>query len=192
MKVCLPFKDLNKPWYEAGRCYAEKGEPYPDHPDPCEDYNLETLGDSDLGEPLIACFAGIVITANYYPVWGNILRIMSIPVPAIPTGNMWWKEYAAGRYSNIGEIYVVKYAHLRDMYFRPGEVVAMGVVVGTVGKGADNRYSAHLHMEISKGSVPPAEMQGKRGGLYNFIQPSKFFATMDIEQKEIDNVVKFG
>jgi hypothetical protein len=54
----LPMQNLEKAWYEA----AHRG-PYNVHPERCEDWNLETLGNTDLGEPLVAPWSGVVIAA---------------------------------------------------------------------------------------------------------------------------------
>jgi len=101
--VRLPMKNLEKPWYEATRVFG----PYNGHPRYCEDWNLEAGGDSDLGEPLVAPWSGVVINAyEAGGAWGKIVRIMGLT----PAGDMvTWMG-----------------AHLAEVWVRAGDVVMVG------------------------------------------------------------------
>jgi len=161
----LPMKALEKPWYEATRVYG----PYNGHPRYCEDWNLETGGDSDLGELLVAPFSGVVINAfNAGGAWGNILRIL-------------------GR-TPEGEVVTWMGAHLAAMYVQAGDVVTVGDQIGTIGN-ADGRYAAHLHEQICVGAVPGPEVFGT-DRLYDFRQPSVFYAEHGVEADVIRRVTE--
>ena len=121
----LPLGNLGKAWYEATRRFG----PYNEHPERCEDWNLESGGDTDLGEPLVAPFSGIVINArDWGGAWGKIVRIL-------------------GR-TPEGELVCWMGAHLDEIHVKPGDVVQVGDPVGTIGT-ADGRYAAHLHEQVT-------------------------------------------
>ena len=102
-----------------------------------EDWNGRGGGDSDLGDPVFATAHGLVITAQTFPVWGNIVLLEHV----LPTGQKVWSQYA----------------HLNDLYVKKGDIVRRGEVVGTIGKGGDHRYLAHLHFEIRLRKLPASK-----------------------------------
>lgn len=72
-EVVMAVKNIDKAWYEATRVFG----PYNVHPGSCEDWNLESGGNTDLGEPLVAPFSGLVIAAHDYGGWyGRIIQIL--------------------------------------------------------------------------------------------------------------------
>jgi len=147
----LPMKDLGKSWYEATRVFG----PYNGHPRYCEDWNLESGGDSDLGELLVAPFSGVVINAyDAGGAWGKIVRILGITL--------------------AGELVTWMGAHLAAIYVNAGDAVTIGDLIGTIGN-ADGRYAAHLHEQICVGEVPGPEVFGT-DRRYDFRQPSEFYA----------------
>ncbi len=127
-----PMKNLEKPWYEA----AHLG-PYNYHPERCEDWNLESMGNTDLGEPLVAPFSGLVLAAaNYGGGTGRVCQILGItPSGALIVWGGW---------------------HLHSLFVAAGLVVEVGDPIGTIGN-ADGRYAgAHLHEQICMSSNLPA------------------------------------
>ena len=152
----LPMANLDKAWYEATRRFG----PYNEHPERCEDWNLESGGDTDLGELLVAPFSGLVINArDWGGAWGKIVRIL-------------------GR-TPQGELVTWMGAHLDEMHVKPGDVVQIGDPVGTIGT-ASGRYAAHLHEQISVGEVPaPWTFGGDRR--FDFRQPSEFYVKHGVE-----------
>jgi len=163
--VRLPMKDLTKAWYEATRVFG----PYNGHPRYCEDWNLESGGDSDLGERLVAPFSGVVINAfNAGGGWGRILRILGL-TPA-------------------GEVVTWMGAHLRTIYVTVGEVVTMGEDVGEIGN-VDGRYAAHLHEQICVGEVPSAEVFGT-DRRYDFRQPSQWYVEHGVPEALMQRVTE--
>lgn len=102
---------------------------------PGEDWNGKTGGDTDLGEPVFAISHGRVVDSDFYrPGWGNVTLIEH----RLPDGRVVWSQYA----------------HMEDRRVATGEVVARGQHIGGIGKGADNRWVAHLHFEIRKKNLP--------------------------------------
>jgi len=164
--VRLPLKNLHKAWYEATRRLG----PYNSHPEFCEDWNLESGGDTDLGEPLVAPFDGIVINAyDAGGAWGLILRIL-------------------GR-TPEGELVTWMGAHLDEMYVHPGELVAAGQDIGTIGTG-HGEYAAHLHEQICIGEVPGPEVFGS-DRRYDFRQPSVWYQEMGVDPDDVRHVAEY-
>lgn len=98
-------------------------------PHPGQDFNKNCGGDCDLGEPVYAVANGIVVDSeNYPPVWGNIILIEH----TLPDGNKVWSQYA----------------HLQNRLVGKDTTVEKGAQIGTIGKGYNNIYYAHLHFEI--------------------------------------------
>jgi murein DD-endopeptidase MepM/ murein hydrolase activator NlpD len=100
---------------------------------PGEDWNGLQGGDSDLGAPVYTVAHGLVVTADSFPAWGNIVLIEH----HLPDGNRVWSQYA----------------HLQDCFVEEDQVMWRGDQIGTIGKGAGERYPAHLHFEIRRESL---------------------------------------
>lgn len=99
-------------------------------------------GDSDLGAPVYAAADGVVVASAYSPEsWGNIVLVQHDDVPGY--GTLW-----------------TQYAHLQSWAVPRGEKVARGQVLGFIGKGAGNRFLAHLHFEIRKADLPATYWPG--------------------------------
>jgi hypothetical protein len=165
-KFRLPMANIDKAWYEAARHFG----PYNEHPERCEDWNLESGGDTDLGEPLVAPFSGVVINArDWGGAWGKIVRIL-------------------GR-TPQGELVTWMGAHLDEMHVKPGDVVQVGDPVGTIGT-ADGRYAAHLHEQVSVGEVPaPWTFGGDRR--FDFRQPSEFYKEHGVDAELVRRSVEY-
>ncbi|MEM7348104.1 MAG: peptidoglycan DD-metalloendopeptidase family protein, partial [Chloroflexota bacterium] len=102
-----------------------------------EDWNGIGGRDTDLGDPVYAVAHGLVITAKPFSTWGNIVLLEHI----LPTGRKVWSQYA----------------HLNDRFVKKGDIVRRGEVIGTIGKGGDHRYLAHLHFEIRLRKLPASK-----------------------------------
>lgn len=102
---------------------------------PGEDWNGKGGGDSDQGDPIYAIAHGVVVTAAYYPVsWGNTVLLHH----ALPDGSTVWSQYT----------------HLEEMGVAEGDLVMRGDALGTLGKGAGDKWIAHLHFEIRTADLP--------------------------------------
>lgn len=92
-----------------------------------EDWNGNGGGDSDLGDPVHAIAAGVVVSArDHGGGWGNVVRVAH--------------DLGTTRIESL-------YAHLDRMDVAAGQVVAVGESIGTIGT-AGGRYPAHLHLEL--------------------------------------------
>lgn len=161
----LPMKNLDQPWYEATRVFG----PYNGHPEFCEDWNLETGGNSDFGEPLVAPFSGIVINAyNANGAWGRIVRILGL-TPR-------W------------ELITWMGAHLAEIAVEAGQIVRVGDDIGAIGN-VRGRYAAHLHEQICVGQVPGPEVYGTARH-YDFRQPSQFYLQHGVDADLIARVTE--
>ncbi|MBN2340509.1 MAG: M23 family metallopeptidase [Deltaproteobacteria bacterium] len=121
-----------------------------------EDWNGVGGGDSDLGDPIYAVANGVVFfTEDIQLGWGNVVRILH---------NIGSKE--APEYIDS------LYAHLIDVYVRPGAMVKKGDPIGTMGN-CDGLYAAHLHFEMRHKAFMPI------GGAYSvktdgYLNPTLF------------------
>lgn len=99
-------------------------------------------GDSDLGAP-VYCMADGVVVASLYSAesWGNIVMVRHDGVPG--HGTLW-----------------SQYAHLNARAVGVGDRVTRGQVLGGVGKGAGDRFAAHLHLEVRRGDSPATAWPG--------------------------------
>ncbi len=94
------------------------------------DWNGKGGGDSDLGDPIHATAAGVVIEATDIGYdWGNVVRIV----------------HDCGVES--------LYAHLGTIETHPGATVKRGQRIGTIGK-IEGSTGAHLHFEIRDRPLP--------------------------------------
>jgi len=126
---------------------------------PGEDWNGRGGGDTDLGDPIYAVAHGKVVDMGHYPVWGNIVLLEH----ALPDGSRVWSQYA----------------HLdKIMVSQQGQTVQRGQQIGTMGKGDNNRYIAHLHFEIRKKSLPIGNwspmVKDRSAVLANYHNPTEF------------------
>lgn len=118
-----------------------------------------TTGDQDFGEPAFAAANGIVVEANAFPTWGNLILI----------------EHTLGDGSKVQTLY----GHLATMKVTKGATVTRRQQIGTVGKGDPNApVSAHLHFEVRKPPFPAANyfpcQQSTQYVLDHYYDPLKF------------------
>lgn len=97
-----------------------------------DDWNGVGGGDTDLGDPVHAVAAGVVVEAiDHGGGWGNVVRIVH-PCDGVES----------------------LYAHLATIDVAVGATVQRGTQVGTIGTAA-GRYPAHLHLELRARSGMP-------------------------------------
>mgnify|MGYP006294588231 CR=1 FL=1 len=164
--VQMPLKNTDKAWYEATRRYG----PYRYHPQRCEDWNLETGGNTDLGEPLVAPFNGLVLSARNWG--GNIGRVVQI-LGGVDAQMVVWAGW-----------------HLQDIAVVAGQIVYAGDPLGTIGN-ADGRYAgAHLHEQIcilNEYGVPhPRTFPSD--GRYGWVQPSQFYIDHGVDAALVERL----
>jgi len=101
---------------------------------PGEDWNIPGAGNGDLGEPAYAIGHGQVVFSGWNTALGNVVLIKH----RLPGDTYIWSQYA----------------HLDRRDVRAGEIVQRRQVIGTVGRGPNNRFAAHLHFEIRCADLP--------------------------------------
>ncbi len=120
-----------------------------------EDWNKNTGGNTDCGEPVYAIANGTVTFAENAGVgWGNVIIIEH----TLPDGT---------RVQSL-------YGHLQEILKTSGEVKKREQI-GRVGN-ADGRYLCHLHLELRDATCP---MWNRAGGGYStdrngWLDPSEF------------------
>ena len=102
-----------------------------------EDWNDIRGGNSDDGAPFYCIGHGVIEAMGFYPTWGNIILVKHM----FPKGLTFWSMYAHGRYM-LPELEI-------------GTEVKRDEVLGTIGRGANDRFYAHLHFEIRLENLPP-------------------------------------
>jgi hypothetical protein len=122
-----------------------------------EDWNTlrPPLGDADLGDAVYAVAHGRVTTADYFiPSWGNIVLI----------------EHELGETRLWSQ-----YAHCQEMLVSADDEVERGQKIATIGKGAGDRYPAHLHFEIRRRDLQPTAWGWTREQvLLYYLHPTEF------------------
>lgn len=166
----LPMMDLDQPWYEATRRYG----PYNFHPERCEDWNLESGGNTDLGEGLCAPFSGIVLSAHDWGGGvGRVVQLLGV--------------------TQVGGLIVWAGWHLHTIEVRTGQVVEVGEEIGSIGN-ADGRYlGAHLHEQIcvvNEWGVP-APTTFASDGRYDWQQPSAFYVARGVDADLVRRATEF-
>jgi hypothetical protein len=126
---------------------------------PGEDWNGRGGGDTDLGAPVYAIANGRVAWADYNPKsWGNVVLLEH----ALPDGTRVWSQYA----------------HLKQLLVTAGQKVSRGQQLGTIGKGANDVYPAHLHFEIRRNKLSPGSwgpiVSDRNQVLANYYYPTEF------------------
>lgn len=164
----LSLKNIEKSWYEASKRFG----PYNYHPERCQDWNLESGGDTDLGEPLVAPFSGIVLSAHDFGGGrGKIIQILGV---------------------NTTELIIWMGWHLEDINVQLGQIVRRGDDIGTIGN-ANGVYAAHLHEQIcivNSWGIPSPDCFAA-DPRYNFFQPSLFYLSHGVDKQLIKRVTEF-
>lgn len=145
MRVCSPVLETDTIKYsvqpgtgflDPGYFRATKGQQHTG-----ADFNATTGGNTDLGNRVRACADGVVVAAKDYPVWGGIVLIHH------PDLGVW-----------------TQYGHLINIAVKAGQTVKMGDILGGIGRGAGNRYYAHLHFEVRRSDLPADHWPSSRMG----------------------------
>ena len=165
----LPMLNLGKPWYEATRRYG----PYNHHPARCEDYNLESGGDTDLGEPLVAPFDGLVVSAHDWGGGvGQVVQMLGL-VPG--EGMVVWSGW-----------------HLDSMAVATGRIVLIGEEIGTIGN-SNGRYAAHLHNQVcrvNEWGIPTPKTFGS-DSRYEWWQPSAWYVAHGVDEELVRRCTEY-
>jgi murein DD-endopeptidase MepM/ murein hydrolase activator NlpD len=101
---------------------------------PGEDWNIPGAGNGDWGEPVYAIANGEVVFSGWNSAMGNVVLIKH----NLSRTEAVWSQYA----------------HLDVRMVKTGDMVTRRQQIGTVGRGPNNRFAAHLHFEIRKADLP--------------------------------------
>lgn len=168
-KIVFPVRSLNKAWYMADQLFG----PYDDHPAHSEDLNLETGGNSDLGEELVAPFDGFVVDAgDYGKGYGGIISILSFEsLDSTPDLNLF------------------RVRHCDTLVVKKGDVVKMGQIIGTIGTGGGS-YAAHAHIEMVIIPMPPPKDKWYASEFVR-VRPSDWYLWHGYPRGEIERLRKY-
>lgn len=97
--------------------------------------NRSPWGDVDLGQPVYSCCKGIVVFAGMSrgTSWGRMVIVCGVEPGQ---GLLFWR-----------------YGHLQAVAVQVGQVVKEGQKLGTIGKGYNDKYWAHLHLDAWRGQM---------------------------------------
>ena len=164
--------NLEKAWYETTQ--NPRFPPYNYHPQRCEDYNLESGGNTDLGEPLVAPFAGIVTSAhNWGSSLGNVVQLLGV--------------------TREGEQIVWAGWHLLEIAVSAGQVVQVSDAIGAIGNAGGYYAGAHLHNQIclvNKWGIP-APTTFAADDRYKWVRPSRFYLERGVDAEMVKRVCEW-
>ncbi len=101
-----------------------------------DDWDGDGGGNTDLGDPVYAAGAGVVVLAgNMHMGWGNVVMVRHC-----------FREPQEG---GIIKTVDTLYGHVDTMLVREGDYVARGQQIATIGT-AFGLYEAHLHFEVRR------------------------------------------
>lgn len=140
-------RDKNDDWYNA--------QDFGENNHLGEDWNKNSGGNTDCGEPVYAIADGLITyAADAGAGWGNVIIITH----KLPDGK------------KVQSLY----GHLHEMKKTEG-IVKKRELIGTIGN-ADGRYLCHLHLEIREEHCPSWDMVyiGYSPIRYGWVDPSDF------------------
>ena len=128
-----------------------------------DDWDGDGGGNTDLGDPVYAAGAGVVVLAgNMHMGWGNVVMIR----------HCFREPQEGGAIRTVDSLY----GHVDTMLVHEGQFVARGQQIATVGT-AFGLYEAHLHFEVRKNiSIGMYRSQFARD-YSNYYDPTQFVTT---------------
>jgi hypothetical protein len=165
-KVVLPMANSDLAWYAADTYFG----PYDGHPEKASDLNLELGGDSDVGQPIVSPFAGVVqYAADYGRGYGGIVGVLSLE-SLDDTQDL--------------NLFIVR--HMDNLRVKPGDVVAVGQQLGTIGT-AHGAYAGHAHIMLCVIPIPPP-LTDWRSPKWQFMNPLSWFSGHGIDWREVERI----
>jgi len=120
-----------------------------------DDWNANTGGNTDLGDPIYAISNGYVVFAqDLKGGWGKVVRVVHMLAGQNPK----WVESV--------------YAHCDSILVEKGQGVKIGEQIATIGN-ADGAYLAHLHLEI-RDSLDMPIGGGYSSNIEGYLDPTQF------------------
>ena len=130
---------------------------------PGEDWNGDGLGNSDLGQAVYSVANGKVVLAKEIEPAGGVIIIEHV----------FYENHSKHHIQSV-------YKHLQNMRVKKGQTVRRREIIGYIGRGTDDRYTAHLHLEmrwdssLSPGYWPSAHSRSKKWIQQHYASPSAF------------------
>ena len=162
--VIMPIVNTAKAWYTADELFG----PYDAHPTRARDWNLETGGNSDLGEPLQAPCDGTVVYAGNAG-GGHGIVVSFVAVIDGKLANWHWK-------------------HLLKADVKQWQRMKQGEIIGAIGN-AGGQYSAHLHEEIVVGAIT-GPTQDWRDTTYKYVDPAQWYIANGVPKAQVERMFK--
>lgn len=123
-------------------------------------HDLNGIGgnNTDEGDPVYAAARGMVVYSGVpHEGWGNVVVI-------------------AHRLPGDARVIQTLYAHLGERLVKPGQLIARGTPIGTVGT-ANGQYLAHLHFEaIASRCIEAGQPGYSKEGVMNRLDPDELMA----------------
>ena len=163
--VVMAIVNTDKAWYSADSVFG----PYDGHPERARDWNLETGGNTDLGEPLQApCDGYVVYAANAGGGHGLVVSFVALV---------------------DGELVNWHWKHLQRADIKQWQRVAQGERIGAVGN-AYGQYSAHLHEEIVVGAIT-GPTHDWRDPAFEYVDPAEWYKAHGADAALVDRLVRY-
>lgn len=162
--VIMPIVNTGKAWYSADSLFG----PYDGHPARARDWNLESMGNTDLGEPLQApCDGWVVYAQNAGGGHGLVVSFVAVV---------------------DGEIVNWHWKHLQRADVKQWQRVKQGQPIGTIGN-AYGQYSAHLHEEVVRGAIT-GPTQDWRDPAFEYVDPAEFYIAHGVDAALVERMCK--
>ncbi len=128
-----------------------------------DDWDGDGGGNTDLGDPVYAAGAGVVVLAgNMHMGWGNVVMVR----------HCFREPQEGGAVKTVDSLY----GHVDTMLVHEGQMVARGQQIATIGT-AFGLYEAHLHFEVRKNiNIGMYRSQFARD-YSNYYDPTEFVQT---------------
>ncbi len=126
-----------------------------------EDWNGLKGGDTDLGDPIYSCAAGVVMfSADVATGWGNVVLIRHA-----------YRDPQTGRVKFCDSLY----GHLDKRQVKTGDMVKKGQQIGTMGSNR-GMYAVHLHFEIRHNLTVGMDRESVPRTMDHWADPRAFIA----------------
>ena len=162
----MAIVNTHKAWYTADALAG----PYDGHPTRARDWNLESMGNTDLGEPLrFPCDGSVVYAANAGGKHGNVVSFVTVINGVL--WNLHWK-------------------HLQRLDVKPWAQVKQGQSMGTIGNAGGQYAGAHLHEEAVRGAIT-GPTQDWRDPAFEYVDPAEFYKMHGVDPALVDRLTRY-
>lgn len=149
------------------------------------DWNLTSGGDSDYGYPIKTSIPGTVgfSSFNTSGSWGGIVTVRA---------DEWVRQYFEDNLKVKIPVLEQQLAHLMQLAVVPGQRVEAGQVVGSMGKGKNGAFAAHLHQEWRKVALAADDwnVKNKQVVLDTRLDPAQVYASLHFD--DVTNIIPQG